>query len=842
MSLKTRWIAACILLLINECFLPEVTTAQEPHFGGSIPARVVSVYEDPAGKWLSFIVKGKQPLPVPVIQYFPGPDGKTIMAIDFPGLVRDQPSIIMHPENAFVELVRIGQFQSNPPVFRVSITTSNPALLRKIDLRANGDRLIVKFPDDGSSNTAATTGMESCSSDNQSVDSRQKNYRDFKLHNATQRSSSSPLDHGVPTRSTTVAGVEPESSSRSITDRPVLASRRALASNSTGGIQAPAASKGSTTELPTLRPPIPLPNDFAGQVMAERAQAKASTTALDSKPRTRAGTEQVRSSDKVASDAGNSREPRSPVSETPESERTWKQSRYNRAVPGKPAAPSGIATEPGHRPVAEAPEAQAPDAPAEQLPGPARGLRARFLSVFPPLAPPFFRRHSRHDTAKDAPADNDGSQPGRNRGAEQITGTSDRPGPSANIPVSDTPNIPAANTRENRRSTARKDQPAGVVCATPPLAPDLHLRKTGRTEQQSRTGLHLTDLPPVADNTVENVAPTTEPQPADSSSVIIAGQQPLQLLVKGCGPIKYRSFRLSDPPRYVLDFIEGSPADGTLPESPCPDVLKAIRSGRPDGDNSAVRLVLDLADPMLSVKEELQPGDESLMLTLVQETAQRQAPAGTVTVVLDAGHGGSDPGAQRGDLREKDMTMGITLKLKKNLEKQGIRVVLTRSDDTFVSLEDRVRITNEVKPDCFVSVHINSLESDSHICGIETYYQNDCSRPLAGKIHQSLVGQLQVPDRSVRKARFYVVNHTPHPAILAEVGFISNKQEREKLMSNDYQGKIADALNQGIIMYLSETRNIARQGACDSRRPAQTLVAPNSAGRASSMGRSIFTR
>jgi hypothetical protein len=119
-----------------------------------------------------------------------------------------------------------------------------------------------------------------------------------------------------------------------------------------------------------------------------------------------------------------------------------------------------------------------------------------------------------------------------------------------------------------------------------------------------------------------------------------------------------------------------------------------------------------------------------------------------------------------------------------------------------------------------VSVHINSLETNTHTTGIETYYQNEASKDLAKFIHNSLVAGLAAPDRGVRKARFYVINHTPVPAILAEVGFISNKEEREKLSSSDYQRQIAAAVADGVILFLSE------RGGADS-------TASNSAGNGS---------
>jgi N-acetylmuramoyl-L-alanine amidase len=179
-------------------------------------------------------------------------------------------------------------------------------------------------------------------------------------------------------------------------------------------------------------------------------------------------------------------------------------------------------------------------------------------------------------------------------------------------------------------------------------------------------------------------------------------------------------------------------------------------------------------------------------------------PLEGVSLVLDAGHGGSDPGAQRGDVQEKEMTLGIVNQLKQRLESNGAFVTMTRSDDTAVSLEDRVKVTNSVMPKAFVSVHINAMENRNDIKGIETYFQTEQSRPLAEAIHNSLFTSLGVPDRGIRKARFYVINHTSVPAILAEVGYISNKDEREKLISSDYQSKVADALAQGVILYVSK--------------------------------------
>lgn len=288
------------------------------------------------------------------------------------------------------------------------------------------------------------------------------------------------------------------------------------------------------------------------------------------------------------------------------------------------------------------------------------------------------------------------------------------------------------------------------------------------------------------------------------------------LFVKAEQKLNYKVFRLHEPERYVIDF-DGLPAlaNASLPSVLDAVLVKGLRTGTPDDTGMTHRLVLDLKDSTVDVVDELSDDGTTLSLKIRPSSSAPLAASlkpGLVKdklIVLDAGHGGSDPGAQRAGVSEKDLTLQITNQLKKRLIQMGARVVMTRSDDTFISLEERVKITNENQPDLFVSIHINALESTSSIYGIETYYQTEQSRPLAMAIHQQLVQGLGVPDRSVRKARFYVINHTPVPAILAEVGFISNPQERDNLGAADYQGKIADSVSAGIVQFLTEKQELA---------------------------------
>lgn len=278
------------------------------------------------------------------------------------------------------------------------------------------------------------------------------------------------------------------------------------------------------------------------------------------------------------------------------------------------------------------------------------------------------------------------------------------------------------------------------------------------------------------------------------------------------GDLNYTSFRLHNPERFVIDLQnQRGVSDAVVPQPEHLDHLKAIRVGAPDPTKNTGRLVLDLAGENVAVI----PGEAGSVNELsfvigeaADPVAGLTAPPGTV-LVLDAGHGGSDPGAQRGFVKEKELTLAIAQKTRAKLAASGIKVIMTRSDDTFVTLQDRVTITNTTKPDMFLSVHINSLESTNDIHGIETYYQTDMSRALAQSIHESLVSELDAPNRNIRKAKFYVVNRAEVPAVLAEVGFISNKGERDKLVSEDYQEKIAGALTKGAILYLKQHSAVA---------------------------------
>lgn len=169
-----------------------------------------------------------------------------------------------------------------------------------------------------------------------------------------------------------------------------------------------------------------------------------------------------------------------------------------------------------------------------------------------------------------------------------------------------------------------------------------------------------------------------------------------------------------------------------------------------------------------------------------------------LTVVLDPGHGGGQPGCVIGDLEEKDIAMSITQQLKGELELLGFDVVLTRSTDADVGLSERARIANETEGDCFVSIHCNSYEDDS-VSGLECYYfRSEAGEQLAELISKA-TDESNIDTREVKEGNFQVLRETVMPSVLIEVGYMTNPEELASLVSQSYQQTLAQAIAEGIV-------------------------------------------
>lgn len=337
--------------------------------------------------------------------------------------------------------------------------------------------------------------------------------------------------------------------------------------------------------------------------------------------------------------------------------------------------------------------------------------------------------------------------------------------------------------------------------------------------------------------------------------------------------IRYETHILSEdpskglPPRIYVDLLGVRLAvDATRPIVVQDGLLRQVRVGQFTPD--VARVVLDmrslrghkaflLPDPYRLVIDIQGQRDGDKLAALEKKTGlaparrnKRRPSRGLRKIVLDPGHGGRDPGAigVRG-VAEKDIVLSIAKKLAKKLKRRmGIKVVLTRQDDSFVHLEDRTAIANAEEADLFVSLHTNA-SSNPRARGMETYYldntddeasirlaarENGTSRrgisdlqfilsdltqnskledsiTLAHHLQSSVVSRVRrrygkVKDLGVKKALFHVLVGAKMPSVLAEIFFITNKIEGRALTRRTYQNIIVEALYQGIKKYHKSIR------------------------------------
>jgi len=201
-------------------------------------------------------------------------------------------------------------------------------------------------------------------------------------------------------------------------------------------------------------------------------------------------------------------------------------------------------------------------------------------------------------------------------------------------------------------------------------------------------------------------------------------------------------------------------------------------------------------------------------------------------VVLDPGHGGQDSGAMCGGVMEKDLTLDIARRVDRLLDSEGIATLMTRVGDSYVPLADRAAFGNRVNDSIFISIHFNE-DHKPVASGVETYYASHqiasgsilaswlpfFSRPpsnspkpesqsLASFIQEALVARTHSVDRGTQAKQFFVIANITSPAVLIEGGFITNKDELSKLVSEDYRDQLAAAVADGILRY----RDLVSQG------------------------------
>ena len=170
----------------------------------------------------------------------------------------------------------------------------------------------------------------------------------------------------------------------------------------------------------------------------------------------------------------------------------------------------------------------------------------------------------------------------------------------------------------------------------------------------------------------------------------------------------------------------------------------------------------------------------------------------TINVVIDAGHGGHDEGMTIKGITEKDIVTSIAQKIKENNADKNVIIHLTRTDGSFVALQDRANFINSLKPNLVLSLHVNGNEN-TNASGVELYispknamYEN--SKKIAEDLNSRFVKNHNLKSRGVKDANFTILKNTAYPAITVELGFLSNENDRKYLTDDNQQNKIAETI------------------------------------------------
>jgi len=381
----------------------------------------------------------------------------------------------------------------------------------------------------------------------------------------------------------------------------------------------------------------------------------------------------------------------------------------------------------------------------------------------------------------------------------------------------------------------------------------------------------LQTLSPKTAKAIEKRSQATPAQPATLKSVRhYTGADYSRIVIDFDKEVGFKRDRLSDPDRLYVDF-ENTVAYKDLLQQTFPvddGFLKQIRIGQ--NNYRTARVVLDLKSietfeifplyhpyriiidvqgkkttpPPAAAMEPVQPPEMAQANSGGKYSLARQLGLKVQRIIIDPGHGGHDPGAMQGKLREKDITLDVAVRLKQILETElGYEVLMTRQEDTFVPLEQRTAFANSNSADLFVSVHVNSSRN-KQARGVETYYLNFATTPeamevaarenaiaeknmaelqklttaiaLNSKIEEShdfaksiqthLVSRLQkeyaANSLGVKQAPFYVLIGAQMPSILAEISFLSNQRESGLLATSRYRQSVAEGLARGVRLYV----------------------------------------
>jgi N-acetylmuramoyl-L-alanine amidase len=313
------------------------------------------------------------------------------------------------------------------------------------------------------------------------------------------------------------------------------------------------------------------------------------------------------------------------------------------------------------------------------------------------------------------------------------------------------------------------------------------------------------------------------PTPEQVSTIQVVELEGNRLLIQADQPIAtYTSGWDRTTAAYQIRIAGARLGNGVAqPQLDSSSALLRIRLSQEENDTVVIRVY---PAPGVQIGTTSQPDRQSLLLSLEgrpqrrfispSESASRQSSSGAlpdvsstrVTIAIDPGHGGHDPGAVGIDgLQEKGIVLDVALQVASLLEQQGARVLLTRQNDVEIDLEPRVQQANQARADVFVSIHANSIDmSHPNINGVETYYYSSSGQTLAQVVQASLTEETQMRSIGVKFARFYVLRNTAMPSALVEIGFVTGRDDAARLSDPNFRKVIAEGIARGILQYVQQ--------------------------------------
>lgn len=352
------------------------------------------------------------------------------------------------------------------------------------------------------------------------------------------------------------------------------------------------------------------------------------------------------------------------------------------------------------------------------------------------------------------------------------------------------------------------DQPVVNTYAKPSTSdgagPELYRGMADRITAMTGSYIQLASGSWVSRSAVKTYTTAAPLNPAIRNVSYLSGPKWDTLRLELTSPAAATAIQSGNTLKFNIAMVQGGPVPVLPADSPAAAVTAVQGSA-----GLEYSLTLKDAQSLEGFAVNQVPGGLELLLKKPVRTAAGTLPLSGITVMLDPGHGGSDIGATGplgSLLPEKTVNLSNALALKTALEQRGAAVLMTRSTDTDMTLDQRLTLSRNARPDLFISVHANSMDHNvdiSKISGFSAFYREPFAQSLTQRVHDAVAVGLERGSKGVHARNFYVTRGTWAPSILLEVGFIPNPRDFELLTLPEEQARMARSVTEALIAYYS---------------------------------------